>query len=74
MEWQPIETAPKNDAGECYGPAILIWNDAAQLPFACFWGASEGNWIDAEGTNMVPHRINDITHWMPLPEPPKETT
>ena len=27
-----------------------------------------------DGMWITPHRVSSITHWMPLPEPPKEET
>ena len=63
--WQPIETAPKN------GTTILVygswypdgeWKD---LAFAT-WLAGEEMWT-FDGDLML-----GMTHWMPLPEPPRE--
>lgn len=74
-EWQPIGTAPKNDAGEMLGPTILIWYDADELPWPAYWGPhpdaiSEGTWLSNDGT--APFDTALVTHWMPLPEPPIE--
>ena len=77
IEWQPIETAPKDGTRlltivtkfpNCR-PAIGWWNVIADK-----WMASdaedfhtEEDWqIELESTFYEP------THWMPLPEPPKE--
>ncbi len=38
MEWQPIETAPKNEAGEMLGPTILIYYQADELPSPALGG------------------------------------
>lgn len=73
--WQPIETAPKNEAGEMMGPTILIFYDADGLPWPAYWGPcpgahSEGAWIPCDDYQDRPFNTPDVTHWMPLPEPP----
>ena len=65
MEWQPIETAPKN------GEWVLLY-------FPHYAKSSVGKWRSPspeyyqhwciEG-GVTPY---DPTHWMPLPQPPKE--
>jgi hypothetical protein len=62
VEWQPIETAPKDGTTILYadgywGVNITSWQD---------WGES-GEWYN--GSN--PTRL-EFTYWMPLPEPPGE--
>ena len=77
MEWQPIETAPKNPAGEMLGPTILIYYDADGLPWPAYWGPcigalSEGSWILADpDASPSAFRTEDVTHWMPLPPAPE---
>jgi len=60
-DWQPIETAPKND-----GQEILGW-DAGNGVQLCNWmGYPNGDgawWVLLEFTT-------EPTHWMPLPAPP----
>jgi hypothetical protein len=75
MTWQPIDTAPKNgrwiivtsthwkirDPAEEAGALIVRWNadvDGWCHEFADGWGDEDGI-------------VNQPTHWMPLPEPPK---
>ncbi len=66
MNWQPIETAPKDTAILLYYHAYAIghWNSAAQR-----W------WTYTDGHRTVEERVLNSfkppTHWMPLPEPPK---
>lgn len=78
-EWQPIETAPKNPAGQRHGEWVLAWNDAEQSRCIVRWDYvtnPEGEWItvdDARSKIKRPGTIlkqNHITHWMPLPTPP----
>ena len=65
MIWQPIETAPKDRSILVTGPDGLridqvIWGG---------WALDDThNWCDADGAR---HPNAAITHWMPLPEPPK---
>lgn len=60
-EWQPIETAPKD------GTIVLLYDGA--YPIAGFFDF--GGWIpaDVDLQDMWPQI--EVTHWMPLPEPPK---
>ena len=58
--WQPIETVPTN------GTAILFFGG----------GSATGICTQSENTKFVQlHSCakEEITHWMPLPAPPKET-
>ncbi|MGQ4275163.1 DUF551 domain-containing protein [Terrihabitans sp. B22-R8] len=63
MEWQPIETAPKD------GTHIIAWDVAIQdVTLALYMEGPEGwgNWVhygDLLGTA-------ELSHWMPLPPPP----
>jgi hypothetical protein len=57
MDWQPIETAPKDD--ETW---VLAFNGDEYA--VCIWTGEY--WSDNEYM-MRPQP----THWMPLPEPPK---
>jgi hypothetical protein len=61
IEWQPIETAPKD------GTVVLLW-DGEYVTQGTHFG---GMWLphgecDFAGPNWLP------THWMPLPEPPRD--
>lgn len=61
MEWQPIETAPKD------GTEVLIFDGANRTVgyFNRYWSLS------VMGAYAEDDEIYDPTHWMPLPEPPK---
>lgn len=65
MMWQPIETAPKD------GTIIFGWEPRAskwKIKFMVFVNTKDGGyWTNALTTGAVLP-----THWMPLPEPPKE--
>jgi hypothetical protein len=57
MEWQPIETAPRD------GQAILAWDENLTYEIAY---RQRGKWrYGPKGYSFNP------THWMPLPAPPK---
>ena len=76
MEWQPIETAPKD------GSKILLFIPSN----VSRWHVSAGYWRDdaharkaspfwcAETSHLMGitwMRSHQPTHWMPLPAPPK---
>lgn len=66
MEWQPIETAPKD------GSVVFVWHDTTthhDIKFdinikKAYW--NYGWSVEGVGGNVPPK----ITHWMPLPKPP----
>lgn len=83
MEWQPIETAPKD------GRMFLCWVsavrygetdegqqyqcDVSQVDF-CEWRNGPPDFADLGYFDPFCGQIADaqaVTHWMPLPEPPK---
>jgi hypothetical protein len=77
MEWQPIETAPKD------GTAILVWNGlnsgfytreqdmgVALWRKQAFPGNDRMRWCAKDCCDGV--TTYEPTHWMPLPDPPQE--
>lgn len=70
MNWQPIETAPKD------GTKVMLW-DGDEIS-AGFWSTSlwvtfgnpniKGGWVIYEARSDT-QEIR-ATHWMPLPQPP----
>ena len=65
MEWQPIETAPKD------GSVIIVWYFSPLFARWCYVGkgekkgwASQDYWLSDDFEEYKP------THWMPLPQPP----
>lgn len=80
MKWQPISKAPKNPYGEFFGPTILVWCTADNMPWPAYWGAAaktndayKGTWWMVNDGENTEFEAQTITHWMPLPEPPPET-
>lgn len=74
MEWQPIETAPKD------GTAIDLWAAQGFRLTSCAWdfvefscadgsGSDVQGWTNTEGHGSV-EGAGPFTHWMPLPAPP----
>ena len=74
MEWQPIETAPKD------GTIFDVWcsehkgyTDAPKRIANCkysegvIWFLHSHGWFEL---NTLDFLHATITHWMPLPEPP----
>ena len=64
MEWQPIETAPKD------------WTDVILFDPACETGKDVvvGYFSHSDGGDncwKAYGMMIDPTHWMPLPEPPR---
>lgn len=58
-QWQPIETLPKHPLA----PSVLIW-DGIAIGMAT-WNST------TKKLNIHSHTC-EPTHWMPLPEPPRE--
>ncbi len=59
MNWQPIETAPKDDS------VILVYDGAGMHVAWIGWTENEKPVYFDDNVAIRP------THWMPLPEPPK---
>jgi hypothetical protein len=71
MNWQPIESAPKDSTW------VLLWQAGWQAPLTGFWCE------DYYGVPKAPHWVfcnpwafsrGQPTHWMPLPPPPTTET
>lgn len=58
-EWQPIETAPKDRT------RLLLWG--GNYCWLGFWNGRSWSWDNGDYYDC----LRDVTHWMPLPEPPK---
>jgi len=56
MRWQSIDTAPRD------GARVLIYGRILGIQISSWIGAPHNQWRNATGHN--------ISHWMPLPEPP----
>ena len=68
MEWQPIETAPKDRP-------ILLAAWVANGPYYVLevgWWEEQDLWEDTRGYWSTPSD-GTATHWMPLPKPPGQS-
>ena len=59
-DWRPIATAPKD------GTVILSWDGNVRMCVA--WSTRDKCWFVYDDDNR--DDWNDVTHWMPLPDPP----
>lgn len=71
MDWQPIDTAPKD------GSLFLACNidPAVKNPSVIYWEFGSGPFgIAPHWRDSTHHSVgyNEFTHWMPLPEPPEQ--
>lgn len=66
-EWQPIETAP-GGGPDRRGPTILVYGQMTGVQFGNAYRYSD-NEMSVSVTGF--HGDWTVTHWMPLPEPPK---
>lgn len=65
MEWQPIETAPKD------GRHILVWSsgDECEMVYFC----RESNmWATSWESDLDYNNLCIPKFWMPLPQPPAD--
>lgn len=77
--WQPIKTAPKDstsilvmnndEPSSLGGLAETCW--AGNTAVAAWWGGEDG-WVCFMDMVQDPMLHFEPTHWMPLPEPPKD--
>lgn len=77
-EWRPIDTAPRD------GTPVLLWSIYEMIDGACSvavfapdfdsWvGMCEGDLLDIKTERgLVWWKVQDPTHWMPLPPPPQQ--
>lgn len=63
MDWQPIETAPKDSK------ARLVYCPENKCIFCVSFDARDGQWIYFGGGGTLFH---EPTLWQPLPPPPSE--
>lgn len=62
MQWEPIESAPKDST------VVLLWAES-YYPVIGWYDAGKRSWQDVWEHEW--RRPKQPTHWMPIPEPPK---
>lgn len=71
MEWQPIETAPKDGSKVFAATAPYVW-----VAFGGWrkWGVEEERWLADFGREGWLPTIQGPTHWLapPTPDAPKQ--
>lgn len=72
MEWQPIETAPKDGRMVLLAESGYVecgfWHDGSE----CYGHRGGAGWFSEEDRhNLLTARNVHPTHWMPLPAPPQ---
>ena len=63
-EWKTIDSAPKDQTEILVWDGMFIWM-ARQNEFG-YWSTDQ-----EEGFYLAKNEFVGLTHWMPLPEPPK---
>lgn len=68
MEWQPIETAPKDKT-----PILVTAKN--EVPCVVRWSVIYGEWemVHINGWDPDSRLPLEPTYWMPLPAPPEAT-
>ncbi len=67
MNWQPIETAPKD------GTHLLLVAPERDFVRSGRWSKTRHKWLLDFAPNMASTAAHAmVTHWMPLPDPPKD--
>jgi hypothetical protein len=64
-EWKLIETAPKGRI------AVLVYRADNRCAYTAVWNDELKTWVHF-GMGAVLMVGGEVTHWMPLPEPPEQ--
>lgn len=64
--WIPCSERPPEEKG-CYLVAVKHWVDGKPVAREAYWNGAD--WLSCEKRVEITPRV---THWQPLPEPPKE--
>lgn len=73
-KWTPVtERLPENDYGKHWKerPHYLVCLSNGLMMVATFGFKEYGWWIDSHSCVLAKEHYREVTHWMPLPEPPK---
>ena len=72
-QWQPIETAPKDEFVLLAGPSGYTTIETIFTTGRMCSDYHAGHWIDHANDDLMDWGFNP-THWMPLPKPPAMVT
>lgn len=75
VKWISVkERLPENDYGKHLKerPHYLVCLANGLMMVATFGFKEHEWWIDSHSCVLSKERYREVTHWMPLPEPPKE--
>ena len=74
-EWKPIESAPKVP-GRLILAVVKEYFKGEPQTRVVHWDDEVTLWQDSADRHPLPdyYRDEQLSHWMPLPEPPKEKT
>ena len=64
QKWIPVSEPPQESG--CYLVTVKHWLDGKPVSREAFWNSED--WLSCERSQEITPRV---THWMPLPEPPK---
>ena len=65
QQWIPLTESPKGRG--CYIVAVNHWLDSKPVTREAYWNGCD--WLSCDKKLELTPRV---THWMPLPEPPRE--
>jgi len=63
-EWRPISTAPRDET-----EILVWWSDRVAI---ASWNLECQNWQEYPDGDFEDIAGEEVTHWMPLPDAPKE--
>lgn len=75
QQWIPVtDHLPKNDYGKHWKerPHYLVCLTNGLMRVATFGYKEYGWWIDSHNCVLSKKHYTEVTHWMPLPQLPKE--
>lgn len=64
QEWRPGSEPPKEPGN------YIVMIQGSTYPTELFWSAKRKKWVEISDDDF--DVTYEVTHWMPLPEPPKE--
>lgn len=64
QEWTPVTDSPKGKG--CYIVVVNHWVDGKPVTREAYWNGCD--WLSCDKKRELTPRV---THWMPLPQPPK---